>query len=114
MYRKDKISQEAAKSWSVIFDPGKQTGTFWLMDSVRDTMAMALMYLGYDMNSTNPQEIKKAAELLIATKNSKFCRGFKPGVGGKNDVESGAAAMAIVYNGDAMRSVMADQKKSAL
>jgi spermidine/putrescine transport system substrate-binding protein len=111
MYRKDKISPEAAKSWSVIFDPSKQTGTFWLMDSVRDSMAVALMYLGYDMNSTNPQEIKKAVELLIATKNSKFSRGFKPGVGGKNDVESGAAAMAIVYNGDAMRSVLADPKK---
>jgi spermidine/putrescine transport system substrate-binding protein len=111
MYRKDKVSAEAVKSWSVLFDSNKQAGTFWLIDSVRDTMAMALMYLGYDMNTTNPQEIKKAADLLIATKNSKLCRGFKPGVGGKNDVESGAAAMAIVYNGDAMRAVMADPKR---
>ncbi|MFZ4855197.1 MAG: polyamine ABC transporter substrate-binding protein [Desulfuromonadaceae bacterium] len=111
MYNKNKVSAEAVKSWSVIFDLNKQAGTFWLMDSVRDTMAMALMYLGYDMNSTNPQEIKKAAELLIATKNSKNCRGFKPGVGGKNDVDAGAAAMAIVYNGDAMRAVMADPKR---
>ncbi|MDD5105107.1 MAG: spermidine/putrescine ABC transporter substrate-binding protein [Desulfuromonadaceae bacterium] len=111
MYNKQKVSAEAVKSWGALFDLNKQAGTFWLMDSVRDSMAMALMYLGYDMNSRNPQEIKKAAELLIATKNSKNCRGFKPGVGGKNDVDAGAAAMAIVYNGDAMRSVMADPKR---
>jgi spermidine/putrescine transport system substrate-binding protein len=111
MYDKSKVSAEAVKSWSVIFDPAKQAGTFWLMDSVRDTMAMALLYLGYDMNSTNPQQILKATELVMKAKNSRNCRGFKPGVGGKNDVEAGAAAMAIVYNGDAMRAVMANPKR---
>jgi spermidine/putrescine transport system substrate-binding protein len=110
MYNKSKVKAEAVKSWSVLFDPAKQAGTFWLMDSVRDTMAMALMYLGYDMNTTNPQQILKAAEVVITAKNSHNCRGFKPGVGGKNDVAAGSAAMAIVYNGDAMRAVMADPK----
>jgi spermidine/putrescine transport system substrate-binding protein len=111
LYRKDKISDEAAKSWSVYFDPKKQQGTFWFIDSVRDTMAMALMYLGYDMNSTNPEEIKKAADLVTAAKNTKNCRGFKPGVGGKNDVAAGSAAMAIVYNGDAMRAISEEPGK---
>ena len=49
--------------------------------------------------------------MIIAAKNSRNCRGFKPGVGGKNDVDAGAAAMAIVYNGDAMRAVMNDPKR---
>jgi spermidine/putrescine transport system substrate-binding protein len=31
--------------------------------------------------------------------------GFKPGVGGKNDVVSGTVAAAIVYNGDAIQSI---------
>jgi spermidine/putrescine transport system substrate-binding protein len=111
MYDRRKISDEAAKSWSVIFDPAKQAGTFWLMDSVRDTMAAALMYLGYSPNTKNPQEILKATDLLIKAKNSRNCRGFKPGVGAKNDVEAGTAAVAMVYNGDAMRAVMADPKR---
>lgn len=111
MYNKKKVSEEAVKSWAAIFDPKKQAGTFWMIDSVRDSMNLALLYLGYDMNTTKPAEIKKAAEVLIAAKNSKNCRGFKPGVGGKNDVDAGAAAMAIVYNGDAMRAVIADPKR---
>lgn len=110
MYNKKRVSPQAVNSWSVLFDPKKQVGTFWLIDSERDTMAMALMYLGYSMNTKNPAEIKRAYDLLIATKHSRYCRGFKPGVGGKNDVASGSAAMAIVYNGDAMRSVVADPK----
>lgn len=110
MYRKDKVSPEAAKSWAVMFDQKHQPGAFWFMDSVRDMMSISLLYLGYDANSTNPQELKKAADLLTATKKSKKCNGFKPGVGGKNDVSAGRAAMAIVYNGDAMRDISLDPK----
>ena len=29
MYRKDKVSEDAVKSWSVLFDPAKQPGPFW-------------------------------------------------------------------------------------
>ena len=109
-YRKDKVSPEAVKSWSVLFDPKKQGGSFWFMDSVRDTMSIALLYLGYDANSANPQELKKAAELLAATKKTRYCQGFKTGVGGKNDVTAGRAALAVVYNGDAMRDINTDPK----
>ena len=69
-------------------------------------MGIALLYLGYEFNSTNPDELKKAADLLVATKKTKDCMGFKPGVGGKNDVVAGTAAAAIVYNGDAIQSMI--------
>ena len=105
MYNKQKVSTEAASSWSIIYDPAKQPNSFWLMDDIRSSMNQALLYLGYPMNSTEPQEIKAAAELLIKTKNSKACRGFKTGVGGKNDVVAGIADVAVVYNGDALRDV---------
>jgi len=105
MYRKDKVSEDAVRSWSVLFDPAKQPGPFWLIDSVREMMGIALLYEGYDFNSTNPQELKAAADLLVATKKTGNCMGFKPGVGGKNDVVAGTAVAAIVYNGDAIQSV---------
>jgi len=105
MYRKDQVSEDAVKSWSVLFDPAKEPGPFWLIDSVREMMGIALVYQGYDFNSTNPKELKAAADLLVATKKTKDCMGFKPGVGGKNDVVAGTAAAAIVYNGDAIQSV---------
>ena len=105
MYRKDRIKDADAQSWSILFDQKKNPGPFWLIDSVREMMGIALLYLGYDFNSTNPQELKAAADLLVQTKKSSDCLGFKPGVGGKNDVVSGTAAAAIVYNGDAIQSV---------
>ena len=108
MYRKDKVSEDAVKSWSVLFDPAKQPGPFWLIDSVREMMGIVLVYQGHDFNSTVPGELKAAADLLVATKQTANCMGFKPGVGGKNDVVAGTAAAAIVYNGDAIQSVTED------
>lgn len=105
MYRRDKVSEEAVKSWSILFDPAQQPGSFWLIDSVREMMGIALLYEGYDFNSTTPKELKAAADLLVTTKKTDKCMGFKPGVGGKNDVVAGTAVAAIVYNGDAIQSV---------
>jgi spermidine/putrescine transport system substrate-binding protein len=111
MYRKDKISDAAAQSWSVLFDADKQLGAFWLIDSVREMMGIALVYQGHDFNSTVPKELKAAADLLVTTKRTKNCMGFKPGVGGKNDVVAGTAVAAIVYNGDAIQSVTEEPDK---
>ncbi|BBO91516.1 spermidine/putrescine ABC transporter substrate-binding protein [Desulfosarcina ovata] len=111
MYRKDKVSADAVKSWSVLFDAAKQPGAFWLIDSVREMMGIALVYQGKDFNSTNPVDLKAAADLLVATKRTKNCMGFKPGVGGKNDVVAGTAVAAIVYNGDAIQSVSQEPDK---
>ena len=105
MYRRDQVSDEAVTSWAVLFEPDQQPGPFWLIDSVREMMGIALLYKGYEFNSTVPQELKAAADLLVTTKKSRNCMGFKPGVGGKNDVVAGTAVAAIVYNGDAIQSV---------
>lgn len=111
MYRKDKVKPEDLQSWSILLDPAKQPGPFWLIDSVREMMGIPLLYLGYDFNSVDPKEVKEAADLLVATKKSKNCQGFKPGVGGKNDVVAGTAVAAVVYNGDAIQSVTEDPDK---
>ena len=111
MYRKDKLSEQDVQSWSVIFDPNKNPGAFYLIDSVREMLGIALLYLGYDFNSTEPKELKAAADLLIQTKKRQECLGFKGGVGGKNDVVAGLANAAIVYNGDAIQAIGEDPEK---
>lgn len=111
MYNKEKVSEKDASSWAVIFDQKKQAKSFWLIDDVRSSMMQALIYLGYDPNSTNVNEVKEAAELLTSTKNSKSCLGFKTGVGGKNDVVAGTAEIAVVFNGDALREVSENTDK---
>jgi spermidine/putrescine transport system substrate-binding protein len=108
MYRKDRVDASAVGSWSLLFDADKQPGPFWLIDGVREMMGIALVYLGNDFNSTRPADLKAAADLLVATKQSKNCLGFKGGVGGKNDVVAGTAVAAIVYNGDAIQSISQD------
>ena len=113
MYRKGQVPEDAVKSWSVLFDEKKQPGPFWLIDGVREMMGIALVYLGKDFNSTRPEDLKAASDLLVSTKRTKNCMGFKSGVGGKNDVVAGTAVAAIVYNGDAIQSVTEDPEKLA-
>lgn len=105
MYDKTKVSERDVTSWSILFDLEKKMGAFYLIDSVREMLGIALIYLGYDFNSAIPKELKAASDLLIRTKKRANCLGFKGGVGGKNDVISGVAAAAIVYNGDAIQTV---------
>jgi spermidine/putrescine transport system substrate-binding protein len=111
MYRKDKLTEDQVKSWAVLFDPEKSPGPFWLIDSVREMLGVALLYQGHGFNSDNPDELKSAADLLAATKKRSECLGFKHGVGGKNDVVAGSAVAAIVYNGDAIQAVVEDPDK---
>ncbi len=113
MYRKDRVPEAATRSWSMIFEPSEQVGPFWLIDSVREMMGITLLYLGHDFNSTEPEELKAAADLLVTTKKTDNCMGFKPGVGGKNDVVAGTAVAAIVYNGDAIQAALKEPEKLA-
>jgi spermidine/putrescine transport system substrate-binding protein len=108
MYRKDKVAA-MEPSWAMLFDPTKQPGPFLLIDSMRDMMAAALKYLGLSVNSRNPQELKRAGELILRTKKSPKALGFEGGVGGKNKVVAGEAILAIVYNGDAIRAIDEDK-----
>lgn len=111
MYNRDKVSDSDVASWSILFDPKKTPGSFYLIDSVREMLGIALLSLGYDFNTTEPGELKAAVDLLVATKKKPTCLGFKGGVGGKNDVIAGVANAAIVYNGDAIQTVSEEPEK---
>lgn len=58
-------------SWALIFDPAvlaKIKGKVTVLDDSRELMAAALMYNGFQANSTNPEEWKKAKETIIKAK----------------------------------------------
>lgn len=95
-------------SWGLIFDPAKQPGPFLLMDSMRDTICAALLYLGLDPNSTQPADLKKVRALLLDTKRRAY--GFEGGVGGKNKVLAKTVAAAVTYNGDGARGMKEDDQ----
>jgi len=109
MYRDD-LMPKVDPTWGLIFNPDLQPGRFVLINSRRDLIGAALKYQGYSFNSRKKEELRKAEELIVATKKSKKYAGFEGGVGGKNRILAGDIAAAIVYNGDAVRAMKKDKR----
>lgn len=65
-YRADKITAPV-DSWGILFDQ-KYQGQIVMLDDMRETIGVTLKYLGYSLNSTNPDELQRAKELLILQK----------------------------------------------
>jgi len=105
LYRKDKVAAKDAQSWSLLFDPKKLPGPFYLLDSQQEMVALTMNYLGYDPNSFKIDHLKSAMDLLIRTKKRANCLGFKGGVGARNEVASATAYASICYNGDALKVI---------
>ena len=95
----DIVDEEEARSWSVLWNE-KYKGQVLMMDSIRDTMGLALKYLGYSVNTTEYKEVKEASDLLIAQKQAGMVKQY--GVDElKDKMVAGEAALAILYSGDA-------------
>jgi spermidine/putrescine transport system substrate-binding protein len=107
MYKKGKVPGDPP-SWSVMFDEKKQVGPFVLIDSVREMLGSALVYMGKDVNTTDPADLKALANLMLKVKKSKYFQGFEVGTGARSKVVAGTAVAAIVYNGDGLRAVAED------
>jgi len=65
-YRKDKVKEEI-KSWAAFWDP-RFSGRISLLDDIRENFAVALKLKGYSLNSTDPQQIAEARDLLLRQK----------------------------------------------
>jgi spermidine/putrescine transport system substrate-binding protein len=94
-------------TWGVVFDPKLQPGPFVLIDGSRDLVGAALKYQGHSLNSTDPEHLKAARDLVLAAK--KRCLGFDNSVGGKNKVLGKSARAAIVFSGEAARGMDEDK-----
>ncbi|MFS8912891.1 spermidine/putrescine ABC transporter substrate-binding protein [Synechococcus sp. B60.2] len=101
-YRKDRLPENFERSWGLIFDPQQQYGPFVMIDEMRSMIAAAALYLGFDINTTVRSELQQIQQLLIDTKRRSA--GLIGGVGGKNQLVSGTANVAVVYSGDALQA----------
>ena len=63
VYNKDVVKEEV-DSWDILCDEEYKDQVF-MFDTYRDTIGAALKKLGYSLNSTDPDEIEEAKELLI-------------------------------------------------
>jgi spermidine/putrescine transport system substrate-binding protein len=99
-YRADLVD-EAPTSWAVIFDPESEA-SFTLIDDMRPMIGHALLYLGYDYNSQDADELVEARDLLIEAKERSL--GFYGSVKSAEFLLTGEAQYAIVYTGDALQA----------
>ena len=101
-YNKTMVT-EPVDSWSILFDDQYADNVF-MLDSIRDTMGTALKYLGYSMNTRDPLEMNKAKELLIDQKARGIVKAYQVDET-KDKMVAGEAALALMWNGDAMYSI---------
>jgi spermidine/putrescine transport system substrate-binding protein len=106
-YREDLV-KGPVDSYGVFFDPARQVGPFLLLDEMRETIGAALRYLGYSLNTTDPEALEKAKELLIAAKARSV--GFAGGVEALNRILGGDAAVSLAYSGDVLQARQEDAR----
>ncbi|HEX4956181.1 MAG TPA: spermidine/putrescine ABC transporter substrate-binding protein [Thermoanaerobaculia bacterium] len=92
---------EELRTWGLVFDPALGGRSFTLIDSKRELIALALLYLGLSPNSTVPTELARAGALIEEARPRSV--GFYGGVEAKTLVVEGRVEVAMTYNGDALR-----------
>lgn len=95
IYNTAQIS-DTITSWDALFD-SKYTGQILMFDNPRDALGIALMDLGYSVNTTNADELNKAYDLL-ATQKPLVQSYVMDQIFDK--LESGEAAIGPYYAGD--------------
>ncbi len=106
-----KVFPSPPESWGYVFDPkrrAKAAGRISLLDDMREAFSIALIFLGYDPNSTDPAALVKARDLLIAT---------KPALSGldsesyEDNLGSGKVVLTHGWSGDLSQIVAEDPNK---
>ena len=85
-------------SWGAMFDE-KYAGQVLMIRNSRDALAAGLLYLGYDINTTDEAQIREAWQVLADAKNKGVYQAFVMDEV-FNKMEGGNAAIAMYYAGD--------------
>ncbi len=97
IYNKTMV-KEPVDSWNILWDK-KYDKQIFMLDSQRDSIAVALKKLGYSLNTKNKDELEKAKNELIKQKDI-----VQAYVGDevKDKMIMGEGALAVVWSGDAV------------
>jgi spermidine/putrescine transport system substrate-binding protein len=83
-------------SWKQVFTP-KYKSKVSLLDDTRSMMGATLVALGYNANTTNPEEINQARDYLLENKD--YISAFAPDTG-QNLLDQGQVDIAFEWSGD--------------
>ncbi len=104
LYNKTMVT-EPVTSWDILWDE-QYKGQIIMYDSVRDTIGITLVKLGYDINTRSEADIAAARDALIAQKP--LVRAYLTD-DIKMEMIGGNAAMAVMYSGDALACIMENE-----
>lgn len=96
LYNKETV-YEIPTSWETLMDDSYFMDML-MLNSPRDTLAIALVMCGYDLNSTDPAELEAAKGLLIEQKPMVLAYVVDEV---KDKMIGGEASVALVWSGDA-------------
>lgn len=88
---------EEIDSWDVLWDP-RYEKEILMLDSQRDSIAVALLKLGYSINTLDEAELEEAGELLKEQKPLVLAYVVDEG---QDKMIAGEAALAVVWSGEA-------------
>ncbi len=89
---------EQVDSWASLWDE-KYAKQILILDSSRDSIGMALKYLGYSLNTTSDAELAEAKALLLEQKPLVLAYVVDET---RNMMVQGEAAMALTWSGEAI------------
>ena len=107
IYNTDLV-EEPITSWNDLLDE-RYAGSIYMMDSVRDTIGLALKVQGYSMNSHDEDELAQAGEWLLNQKDANVLDGYILDQA-KDMMAGNEAAMAVMYSGDALYAMEKNDK----
>lgn len=93
--------QAPVDSWDALWDP-QYENQILMLDSSRQSIGIALLKLGYSINSTSETELEEAKQLLIQQRPLVYAYQVDQI---KEMMATGEAALAATYSGDAFYAV---------
>ena len=102
------LVDESVTSCDALLDE-KYAGEIFMMDSMRDTVAIGLIMNGYSVNTHDEDELEAAREWLLAQKDSGVVAGYILDQA-KDMMAGNEAAMAVMYSGDALYAMEKNDK----
>ena len=88
-------------SWALLFDPAAAVGPFTMLTDQRETIAAALLWLGYSPNTADAAELEKAEQLLMAQRGRLLT--YAPSSTSRDLLASGDALLGPNYSGDVLQ-----------
>ncbi len=105
LYNTEKLD-DPVDSWGILWDE-KYAKEIFMLDSIRDTMGLTLKYLGYSMNTRDPQQLKEATQKLIEQKS--LVKAYQVDET-KDKMAAGEGALGVVWSGDALYAMELNDK----